>query len=108
MVDIRGKEMIKRIQIGLTGLAGVMLLVGLANIVIQKAGVDVSATDGAPPQVVPTIGANAIDDTAAEPLAELGVTPPPSEEGNSEQAKAPGQIVPDLEPNPALKKPMDQ
>lgn len=108
MADIRSKEMMQRIQIGLTGLAGVVLLVGLANIVIEKAGVDVTATDGAPPQVVPTTSANEIEATASEPLAELGVTAPPPEEDNAGEASAPGRVVPDLEPNPALKKPMDR
>lgn len=111
MADIRSREMMQRIQIGLTGLAGVVLLVGLANIVIEKAGVDVTGVDGAPPQVVPTTGANATEGSAAaEPLAELGVTPPPPDEGEAEQPDAPPQpqVVPDLEPNPALRKPMDR
>jgi hypothetical protein len=104
MADNRNKDMMQRIQIGLTGLAGVVLLVGLANIVIEKAGMEMTETvpEGAPPQVVATTGANATD-TASEPLAELGVTPPPPEGG-----APPGQTVPDLEPNPALDKPMDR
>lgn len=89
----RRQEGLQRIQIGLTGLAGVVLLVGLANIVIDKARVD-DAT--APPPVVPTLGLNAV--APKEPLAELGVQPAP------EQAP----IVPDLQPDPNLRKPMDQ
>lgn len=110
--DSRSKDMMQRIQIGLTGLAGVVLLVGLANIVINKAGIDadVAATgiDGSPPQVVATTG-NAVD-SVPEPLAELGVTPPPPDSATQAQnpQTAPGQVVPDLEPNPALNKRMDR
>ena len=46
----RRTEGLQRVQIGLTGLAGVVLLVGLANIVIEKARVDDAAL---PPPVVP-------------------------------------------------------
>lgn len=84
----RRQEGLQRVQIGLTGLAGVVLLVGLANIVIEKARVDDPA--------VPTLETNAV--SPKEPLAELGVQPAP------EQAP----IVPDLQPDPNLKKPMDQ
>ncbi|MCF8707542.1 hypothetical protein [Rhizorhapis sp. SPR117] len=119
MPDSHRKEAMQRIQIGLTGLAGVVLLVGLANIVIQKAGVDddvaATAADGAPPQLVVTDNtvATAPDSApspAPEPLAELGVTPPQPEKATApEQDKnVPGQVVPDLKPNPALKKPMDR
>jgi hypothetical protein len=103
MVDNpRKQEGLQRVQIGLTGLAGVVLLVGLANIVIDKARIDQRSL---PPAVVPTITAgNALNAAAAqprEPLAELGVTP------SAEQA-SPAQIVPDLQPDPSLNKPMDR
>ena len=89
----RRQEGLQRVQIGLTGLAGVVLLVGLANIVIEKARVDDAAL--APP-TVPTLETNAV--APKEPLADLGVQPA------AEQAP----IVPDLQPDPNLKKPMDQ
>lgn len=89
----RRQEGLQRVQIGLTGLAGVVLLVGLANIVIDKARL----TDpSAPPTVVPTLAGNAV--APKEPLAELGVQPAP------EQAP----IVPDLQPDPKLSEPMDR
>ena len=89
----RRQEGLQRVQIGLTGLAGVVLLAGLANIVIDKARVDDAAM---PPPTVPTLELNAV--APKEPLAELGVQPAP------EQAP----VVPDLLPDPNLKKPMDQ
>lgn len=88
----RRQEGLQRVQIGLTGLAGVVLLVGLANIVIDKARLD-DAT--APPPVVPTLGVNAV--APKEPLAELGVQPAPEQ-----------PTVPDLLPDPNLRKPMDR
>jgi hypothetical protein len=90
----RHQEGMQRIQIGLTGVAGVVLLVGLANIVIDKAGID-SAT--APPPVVPTLNGNAV--APKDPLAELGVQP---------AAQDQNPVVPDLQPDPKLQKPMDR
>ncbi len=89
----RRQEGLQRVQIGLTGLAGVVLLVGLANIVIEKARVDDAAM---PTPTVPTMTTNAV--SPKEPLAELGVQPAP------EQAP----IVPDLQPDPNIRKPMDR
>lgn len=99
MVDNhRKQEGLQRVQIGLTGLAGVVLLVGLANIVIEKARID---DPNVPPAVVPTISdgvnVNAVSQPK-EPLAELGVAP------SADQ----GQVVPDLLPDPNINKPMDR
>lgn len=117
MSDNRNREMMQRVQIGLTGLAGVVLLVGLANIVIEKAAVEeevaTTPVDGAPPVLVAP-GSNAVAPEAAEepgpePLAELGVTPaPPGKAEKPPQGQTQGQVVPDLEPNPELDKPMDR
>jgi hypothetical protein len=92
--DVRKQEALHRVQIGLTGLAGILLLVGLANIVIDKARVD----DVAPPPVVPTLSDGSVNAAGQpkEPLAELGVAP-----------SADSQVVPDLQPDPNLNKPMD-
>src|SRR3546814_18583549 len=81
MQDSHKKDAIQRIQIGLTGLAGVVLLVGLANIVVEKAGVSdggtVPAIDDAPPRLAGS-GSTAAGPahTPPEPLAEFGVAPP--------------------------------
>ena len=94
----RKREGFQRVQIGLTGLAGVILLVGLANIVVQRARLDEQAL---PPAVLPAPGGDAVNasNPSREPLAELGVTP------SAEQS---GQYVPDLQPDPNLRKPMDR
>jgi hypothetical protein len=88
----RRQEGLQRVQIGLTGVAGVVLLVGLANIVIDKARVSDPAV---PPPTVPTLSGNAV--SPKDPLAELGVQPA------ADQA-----VVPDLQPDPNLNKPMDR
>jgi len=105
MIDLlRRKEGIQRIQLGLFGLAAVVLLVGLANVVVDNVrheenivmdgGAETAANAAvaivAPPVVAPP----------KEPLAELGVTPVP------EAAQAP--VVADLQPDPNLREPMDQ
>jgi len=89
----RRREGLQRVQIGLTGVAGVVLLVGLANIVIEKARLDDLT---APPPVVPTLTTNAT--SPKEPLAELGVQPAPDQ----------SPVVPDLLPDPNIAKPMDR
>ncbi|WP_420145243.1 hypothetical protein [Sphingobium sp.] len=91
----RRQEGLQRVQIGLTGLAGVVLLVGLANIVIEKARMDDAAL---PPPVVPTLSTQQNAVSPKDPLAELGVQPAP------EQAP----LVPDLQPDPNIRKPMDR
>lgn len=93
----RSTESWQRIQIGLTGLAGVVLLVGLANIVINNANAPNSISGAALNQ--PNTTTNATENK--EPLAELGVTPSASSSGEP-------QVVPDLMPDPNLRKPMDR
>lgn len=98
----RSKEGIQRIQIGLSGLAGVVLLIGLANIVVDNARRDAEqekmaeagpSNETAPPAIVP-------EEKPKEPLAELGVAP------SSDSAAPP--VVADLQPDPNLKEPMDR
>jgi hypothetical protein len=92
------KEGIKRVQVGLTGLAGIVLMIGLVNIVVNNVR---SGTDSRVETA--TLAANAADANAdsgpQEPLAELGVTP---------SADVDVSVVPDLKPDPKLRKPMDR
>ena len=103
MLDLlRRKEGIRRIPIGLSGLAGVVLLVGLANIVVDnvrrdEAAVADAANDGSAAYMAETIMP---PEKPTEPLAELGVTPAP-------EASAPS-VVQDLQPDPNLREPLDQ
>jgi len=105
MLDpLRRKEGIQRIQIGLSGLAGVVLLIGLANIVVDNVRRDEAAQDAAEAanSAVSNAAPSVVVDTErpTEPLAELGVTPAP------ESAAPP--VVADLQPDPNLRQPMDQ
>jgi len=105
----------QRIQVGVIGLAAVLLLVSVANFVIQRASDEQTVIEemqkgeeGLAPPLVSNPEKN-----SAEPLAELGITPAPEQgKGNSEDQKPatnlPGQTVPDLQPNPNLDAPMDR
>lgn len=96
----QNKEGIQRIQVGFSGLAGVILLVGLANIVVdnarkERAGEEISADSSV--SAIPVTGSTV---KPAEPLVELGVTPA-SDAGSQ-------QVVADLQPDPNLREPMDR
>ena len=93
------RETMQRVQIGLVGLAAVLLVVAFANIVVKSIRPDTGQTVAVTGQSQSTpTQANGTD---SEPLADLGVTP------KSDQS-AVGPSVPDLEPDPRLSKPMDQ
>lgn len=90
---------------GLGGLAAVVLLVSLTNIIIENVRQDEAeaAQQAAASGTEATEVANAAQ--ASEPLADLGVTP--VQDGALDSGAVPA-VVPDLDPDPALKKPMDR
>tara|TARA_R110001606_G_scaffold12706_10_gene55680 strand:+ start:32603 stop:32968 length:366 start_codon:yes stop_codon:yes gene_type:complete len=107
------QDTMQRIQVGVVGLAAVLLLVSVANFVIQRASheqtvieeMQAEATGSAPPL------AGTPEEKPAEPLAELGLTPAPATgkpEAQKPAANLPGQTVPDLKPDPNLDAPMDR
>lgn len=61
-------QAVRRIQIGLSGLAAMLLLVGLANIIMQRA-----LESGPARQPVPAASHSAAPKT--DPLADIGVVP---------------------------------
>jgi len=68
-------QSVKRLQIGLFGLAMMLLLVALANIIMERARMADSATDAnAATRAGSTAG------SATDPLADLGVIPSPTPE----------------------------
>lgn len=105
------REELQRVQIGLVGLAGVLLIVTLANLVVDTArrdgGSEVVATSGeALPGPGRMAGSNAASSPKSggnEPLADLGVTPT-----TSDTLPILPSPVPDLEPDPQLRQRMDQ
>lgn len=92
------KEVIQRVRVGVGGLTAVLLLIGLADIVVDKIRSD-EAVPTAAEAANATADAAGTADQPTEPLAELGVTPP------SDSADRP--VVADLQPDPNLREPMD-
>ncbi len=78
---IESAQAIQRVKVGMTGLAFVLLLIGLASAIFSSVNRErpVAAIGAAKPDVVANLtNANAADPMASagkEPLAELGVAP---------------------------------
>ncbi len=111
--DVRAhREELQRVQIGLVGLAAVLLVVTLANLIVdavRQDGTSDTATmsSDASSAAAQTGGANTTGSPAPtnnEPLADLGVTPTTSDSA----APILPSPVPDLEPDPRLRQRMDQ
>ena len=65
------REAMRRLQMGLVGVVAVLLLIGLASIVKDRAAqTESTAVDGAAPTTAPSSAP-----TTADPLAEAGVLP---------------------------------
>ncbi|CAN5299709.1 hypothetical protein BH10PSE13_BH10PSE13_19410 [soil metagenome] len=94
------RETVRRIQVGGAGVGGVLLLVGLTNVLVDNIRKDSVLSAGA--VAFGTAAQSNVSAPSSEPLADLGVTP--ASDRRSEQAPA----VPDLEPDPRLQKPMDR
>ena len=67
--DLRSQA-VQRLQVGLFGLAGMLLMVGLANIVMDRARM----SDAEVPEVNPVLGTEAAK-AGSDPLADIGVAP---------------------------------
>ncbi len=113
------QDTVQRIQVGVVGLVAVLLLVSVANFVLQRASDEQSAIEEIQAEAADR-SREMVQEVApvptpapAEPLAELGITPAPVPEDEVVQPvpTVPGsraQVVPDLEPDPKLEAPMDQ
>lgn len=114
------QDTIQRIQVGVVGLVGVLLMVSVANFVLQRANDEKSAIEEIQDDTAAS-SRNILEPEAeaplAEPLAELGITPAPvTNDGEAGAAPAAGsraktdrgQMVPDLKPDPKLEAPMDR
>lgn len=111
------QDTMQRIQVGVVGLVSVLLLVSVANFVLQRASDERSAIEEIQAESAGAAGELVREPeepaAPAEPLAELGITPAPApEEVEEAPLVAPpgssGQVVPDLKPDPKLEAPMDQ
>lgn len=108
------QDTIQRLQVGVIGLVTVLLLVSIANFVLQRASDEPTALEEIQAGTANTARelADGIDEKPAEPLAEIGITPAPMPEDDVIQPavkpKIEGQVVPDLKPDPKLEAPMDR
>lgn len=91
-------QALQRLQVGLSLLGGVILLVGLANVIEDRA----KETDAASvPQAASTVAATQTPPTQSNPLADAGVVPDlPAEPSPSPTAERPilpeqGNAAPD-------------
>ena len=65
-------QAVQRLQIGFAGLAAMILLVGLANIIMDRAKVTEAESV---PEAASTVAARASPSPASDPLADAGVAP---------------------------------
>ena len=80
----------QRVRVGMTGLASVLLLIGLASVVYKSVSTDAPMTvvGAAKPDVVANMtDAPTLNDSANEPLADLGVAPGAQPEDNAMDAQ---------------------
>lgn len=108
------QDSIQRIQVGVVGLVAVLLLVSIANFVLQRASDEQTAIEVIQAEAtgsVPQPSEKIIVPAPSEPLADLGITPTRVPEGIQPVPEIPVkrvQVVPDLEPDPKLEAPMDK
>lgn len=83
-------QAMQRLQVGLSGLGAMVLLVGLANVIMDRAK---ETEAGSVPEAASTVNASKSPAPASDPLADAGVAPdlpaerkpqvpPPGEVGN--------------------------
>ncbi len=115
------QDTMQRIQVGVVGLVAVLLVVSVANFVLQRASDEQSAIEEIQAEALDSSGRLVVESepapvpapAPAEPLAELGITPAPVQEDEVVKPVpvVPGarsQVVPDLEPDPKLEARMDK
>ena len=97
-------DSMRRLQIGIAGVLTVLLLVGMAGLIGDRARENAAQDAAATAQVVTSGDA---PKAGSAPLEELGVQPVSKEQNQTSdvktpQAPPPALAVPDLEPDPAL------
>jgi hypothetical protein len=93
-------DSMRRLQIGVAGLLTVLLLVGMAGLISDRARQNAAQEAPGTTQMAPLDAAKA----GSAPLEELGVQPVSKDQNEVGGVKAPQPVpaVPDLEPDPAL------
>ena len=88
-------QSIQRLQIGLFGLAAMILLVSLANIIVTNAEQNETRVV---PEAAPTVAAEDDAVPASDPLADAGVMPDMPSDGSDEEVEPAGNEAPALQP----------
>lgn len=98
-----GNPVMHRLQIGIAGIFAVLMMVALADMLLQRAGSEVPVEDvavtqpgDAEPAPPPVIQAPA----ASEPLVDLGVVPDLPADGAQHSVGGQTPVVGQLQPNP--------
>jgi hypothetical protein len=98
-----GNPLMHRLQIGIAGIFAVLVMVALADMLLQRAG------SGAPTDEAAVAQSTITDDSAppvvqapaaSEPLVDLGVVPDLPAEGTQHSAGGQTPVVGELQPNP--------
>jgi hypothetical protein len=94
----RRAQAVHRMQVGLFGLAGMLLLVGLANIIMDRAMIsdDATAASAAAAVAAAKVSPEAAQSPANDPLADIGVVP------DMPAAESPGPVAPSGAPGGRL------
>jgi hypothetical protein len=83
-------QAVQRLQIGFVGLGAMLLLIGLANIILDNAQQNQAQVV---PEAAPTVAAE-VDEDSNDPLADAGVVPAMPEETDSDDADAAAALQP--------------
>ena len=93
-----GRESLQRLQVGFFGLAAMLLLVGLANVIMNSVQQSRATTV---PEAAPTVAASETATPARDPLADAGVVPdlPAEPTASASASPRPGAVA--VPPHPA-------
>lgn len=92
-------EAMQRLQVGFFGLVAMILLIGLANVIMNRAQ---QAEDEAVPDAAPTVAVDPEPSPQSDPLSEAGVVPelPADPEPAEAGSAGPEGQIPVPNPNP--------
>lgn len=98
-----GNPLMHRLQIGIAGIFAVLVMVALADMLLQRAGGGAPADEAAVAQsdlTDPVTSPVVQPPAASEPLVDLGVVPDLPAEGTQHSAGGQTPVVGELQPNP--------
>jgi hypothetical protein len=103
-----GNPTMHRLQIGIAGIFAVLVMVALADMLLQRAGGEAPVEDIAgtqPGDIEPAIAPVVQPPAASEPLVDLGVVPDLPAEGTQNSPGGQTPVVGELQPNPETSPP---